>query len=84
MVAIATCWALLTDEINRFLRWFLHLSGYPLVLAPVALLLGIHRLHGLDVPVTSGAGWVPGLLAGLLVLVSTWRARRRIDTYTAF
>jgi hypothetical protein len=84
VVAILTCWALLTDEINRFAWWFLHLSGYPLVLAPVPLLVGAHQLHGLDVPLTVGAAWVPGLLAGVLVLVSTWRARSRIDSYSAF
>ena len=84
VVAILTCWALLTDEINRFAWWFLHLSGYPLVLAPVPLLVGAYRLHGLGVPLTVGAAWVPGLLAGVLVLVSTWRARSRIDSYSAF
>ncbi len=84
VVGVCTCWALLTEEINRFAWWFLHLSGYPLVLAPVALLIGDVLLHGLDVPVALGPAWVPGLLAGVLVLVSSWRARRRIDSYSAF
>lgn len=84
VVAVLTCWGLLTDEINRFVWWFLHLSGYPLVLAPVALLVGAHRLHALDVPLVVGPAWVPGLLAGVVVLVSTARARRRIDSYSAF
>jgi hypothetical protein len=84
VVTLLSCWGLLTEEVNRIVWWFLHLSAYPLILAPVALLVGAARLRGLDVPVTLGAGWVPGLLAGALVWVSSWRARQRIDTYGSF
>jgi hypothetical protein len=84
VVALVACWGLLTEEVNRIVWWFLHLSAYPLVLAPVPLLVGAARLRGLDVPVGVGAGWVPGLLAGVLVGVSSWRARERIDTYGSF
>lgn len=84
VVAVLSCWALLTEEINRFAWWFQHLSAYPLVLAPVALIVGVVRLHSLDVGIGLGFAWLPGLVAGLLVLVSTWRARPRIDTYAAF
>ena len=84
VVAALTCWALLTEEINRFAWWFLHLSGYPLVLAPVALLVGRVLLGRLDVGVALGPAWVAGLLAGVLVLVASWRARGRIDSYSAF
>ncbi len=84
VVAVLTCWGLLTEEINRFAWWFFHLAGYALVLAPVALLVGTVLLSRLDVGVGLGAAWVFGLLAGVLVLVTSWRARRRIDTYSAF
>lgn len=84
VVAVLTCWALLTEEINRIAWWFLHLSAYPLLVAPVPLLIGAHRLHGLDVGVSVGPGWVPGLIAGVLVWLASWRARSRIDTYGSF
>ncbi len=84
VLAVLTCWALLTEEINRFAFWFLHASGYPLVLAPIPLVVGDVRLSALDVPISVGPGWVPGLLAGVLVLVTTLRNRHRIDTYAAF
>lgn len=84
VVAALTCWALLTEEVNRLAWWFLHLSGYPLVLAPVALLVGRLLLGRLDVGVGLGPAWVPGLVAGVLVLVASWRARGRIDSYSAF
>jgi hypothetical protein len=84
VVAALSCWALLTEEINRIAWWFLHASAYPLLLAPVALLVGAHQLHGLDVGLHVGPAWVPGFLAGVLVWVFSWRARSRIDTYGSF
>lgn len=84
VAALLTCWALLTEEINRIAWWFLHLSAYPLVLAAVPLLVGAVQLHGLGVPLGLGAAWVPGLLAGVLVWLASWRARPRIDTYGSF
>ncbi|HEY0239211.1 MAG TPA: hypothetical protein VGC37_11210 [Friedmanniella sp.] len=84
VVAVLTGWALLTEEINRIAWWFLHLSAYPLLVAPVPLLIGAHQLHGLGVGVSVGPGWVPGVLAGVLVWLASWRARSRIDTYGSF
>lgn len=84
VVALLSCWALLTEEVNRIAWWFLHLSAYPLVLAPVPLLVGAVQLRRLEVPLHLGAAWVPGLLAGVLVGLASWRARSRIDTYGSF
>jgi hypothetical protein len=84
VVAVLACWALLTEEINRIALWFLHLSAYPLVLAPIPLLIGAHQLHALRVPLAVGPAWVPGLLAGVLVWVGSRRAWGRIDTYGSF
>lgn len=84
VVALLSSWALLTEEVNRIAWWFWHLSAYPLLLAPVPLLVGTAQLHGLGVHLTLGAAWVPGLLAGLLVWSSSWWARGRIDTYGSF
>jgi hypothetical protein len=84
VVAVLACWALLTEEINRIAWWFLHGAAYPLLLAPVPLLVGAYQLHGLGVGLVVGPAWVPGLLAGALLWVVSWRARSRIDTYGAF
>lgn len=84
VVALLACWSLLTEEINKIAWWFVHLSAYPLVLAPVPLLVGAVQLHRLDVPLGVGVAWLPGLLAGVLVGVASWRARSRIDTYGSF
>jgi hypothetical protein len=81
MVAAATCWGLFFDEINKFFWWPLHLSGYLLVIVPLPLFVGLYLLRASRVTISAGPGWVPAVLAGILVLVVTFRARSRIDTY---
>lgn len=81
VVALVTLVALLMDEINKFFFWPLHLAGWVLVIATVLLWLGAARLGRLGVELSLGPGWIPLLVAGALVLVFTFRARTRIDTY---
>ncbi|WP_375424917.1 hypothetical protein [uncultured Friedmanniella sp.] len=83
VVAVLFCWALFQDEINKFFWWPLHLSGWLLALAPVPLFVGLHQLHSADVDITVRIGWLPVALAGVLILVATFRARSRIDTYAS-
>jgi hypothetical protein len=83
IVAVLTCWSLFQDEMNKFFWWPLHLSGWMLALGPVALLVGVHLLHAANVTISLGAGWIPLALAGVLILVTTFRARGRIDTYAS-
>jgi hypothetical protein len=81
LVAAATCWGLFYDEINKFFFWPLHLSSYLLMAVPVPLFVGQGMVRDLGVSASLGPGWVPALLAGILILVVTLRARKRIDTY---
>jgi hypothetical protein len=83
VVAVLFCWALFQDEINKFFWWPLHLSGWLLALAPVPLLVGLHQLHAAHVDITVRIGWLPVALAGVLILVATFRSRTRIDTYAS-
>lgn len=73
--------AVLFDEINKFFWWPLHLAGYALVVVPVPVLIGLHLLRLCRVTVSVGPAWVPAVLAGVLILVLSFRARHRIDTY---
>jgi hypothetical protein len=81
LVAAATCWGLFFDEINKFFWWPLHLSGYLLLVVPIPLFIGLQLLRANRVVVSAGPAWVPAVLAGLLILIVTFRARNRIDTY---
>lgn len=81
VVAVLLCWALFVDEINKFFWWPLHLAGWALALGFGPLLIGLGMLRSAGVVVGIGAGWVPLTLAGVVILVSTIRARGRLDTY---
>ncbi len=81
IVAILTCWGLFMDEINKFLWWPLHISGWILVAGTIGVWAGVLWLQSLGVDIHLQFGWVPLLIAGLGILVITFRARSRIDTY---
>jgi len=83
VVAVLTSGGLFQNEINKFFWWPLHLSGWLLALSPVPLFLGLRLLHQADVSISIRIGWLPIALAGLVVLVATFRARGRIDTYAS-
>jgi len=48
---------------------------------PIPLFIGLNMVRDLQVNANLGPGWIPALLAGILILVVTVRARTRIDTY---
>lgn len=81
LVAAVTCWGLFYDEINKFFFWPLHLSSYLLIAVPVPLFIGLNMVRDLRVTASVGPAWVFAVLAGILILVVTLRARTRIDTY---
>ena len=81
LVAAASCWGLFYDEINKFFWWPLHLSSYLLIAVPIPLFIGLGMVRDLGVNASVGPGWIPAVLAGVLILVVTLRARNRIDTY---
>ena len=81
LVAAASCWGLFYDEINKFFWWPLHLSSYLLIAVPIPLFVGLSMVRGLEVDARIDLGWIPAVLAGVLILVVTLRARGRIDTY---
>lgn len=84
LIAVVTCWGLLVDEINKFLWWPLHLSGYVLLAAPIALLVGDYLLNVSRVTLDLGPAWLPAALTGIAILLFTFRSRSRIDTYGSF
>ena len=81
LVAAASCWGLFYDEINKYFWWPLHLSGYLLIAVPIPLFIGLSMVRDLGVNARIDLGWIPAVLAGVLILVVTLRARSRIDTY---
>lgn len=83
VVAVLMCFSLFQDEINKFFWWPLHLSGWILALASVPLLIGTYLFHQADVAVSLGPAWVVLSLTGVVILVLTFRAHKRIDSYAS-
>ena len=81
VIAVATSWSLLQEEINKFFWWPFHLSSYLLILGPIPLLIGLSMLREQQVSIDLGPGWIPIAVAGVIILVITLRARSRLDTY---
>lgn len=81
LMAVATVWGLFFEEINKFLWWPLHLAGYLLIAVPVPLFVGASMVRDTGVTIGIGPGWLPSVLAGVVILVTTLRSRSRIDTY---
>jgi hypothetical protein len=81
LVGAVTCWGLFYDEINKFFFWPLHLSSYLLIAVPIPLFVGLNMVRGLRVTASLGPAWIFAVLAGILILVVTLRARNRIDSY---
>lgn len=81
VVGAVTVVSLLMNEIHKLLFWGLHLAGWLLVMATVAMWFGVIELRGFGVDLDLGPAWIPLTLAGIALIVLTLRARSRIDTY---
>jgi hypothetical protein len=81
VVSVLTLVGLFKDEMNKFFWWPLHLSGWLLCLGAVGVLVGSAMLRDLGVDVVLGPGWAPLAVAGVVVLILTFRSRSRIDSY---
>ena len=79
VVAIITAACLFQDEINKFFWWPLHLSGWLLAVGFIPLLIGAALLSRERVELSVLPAWIMLTLAGILVLICTFRSRHRID-----
>ena len=81
VVAAIACLGLFSDEVNKFFWWPLNFAGYPLVLTPIPLFVGLHLERDAGMSVSLGPGWVVAPLVGVLALVASFTSRSRLDTY---
>jgi hypothetical protein len=79
VVAIITAGCLFQNEINKFFWWPLHLAGWLLALSFIPLFIGAAMLSREHVKLTVLPAWIPLTLAGIVVLLCTFRSRDRID-----
>lgn len=79
LLSVPTFWVLYPDDINRWLYRLLVIGSWLLALSVPFVFTGGLLMSQAGVPVSLGLAWLPMLLAGVVLVVATQRARRRID-----
>lgn len=81
LLALITVGGQFVDEINKFFWWPLHLVAYVLMLTAVPTFVGLSMLRAQGGVVSLGPAWAAAALAGIAILVVTFRSHHRIDSY---
>ncbi len=71
-------WVLIVEDVGRWVRRLVMLSGISLLLGASTVILGYQLLNSVGVPTVLGYAWLPTLGAGLIMVVGGRLARRRL------
>jgi hypothetical protein len=80
VTGLASFWVLIADDVGRWTRRLVMVSGVSLLLGASTVILGYQLLTNAGVPTLLGYAWVPTLLAGLIMVIGGRFARRRLVT----
>jgi hypothetical protein len=75
---LASFWVLMVEDVGRWIRRLGMVSGAFLVVSAATVVLGYQLLRSAGIPSTLGIAWLPALLAGLVMTIGAWAARRRL------
>ena len=78
LIGAISFWALIPEDVGRWLRRFAMVAGVSLVLGASTTVLGYLQLSNAGVPSLVGVAWVPTLIAGLILVVGARAARPRV------
>jgi hypothetical protein len=78
LTGIASFWVLIVDDVGRWTRRLVMVSGVSLLLSASTVLLGYQLLTNAGVPTLLGYAWIPTLLAGVIMVVGGRLARKRL------
>jgi hypothetical protein len=80
ITGLASFWVLMVEDVGRWTRRLVLVSGVSLVLSASTVLLGYQLLTNFGVPSLLGYAWLPALSAGLIMLIGARLARKRLVT----
>jgi hypothetical protein len=80
ITGLASFWVLIVEDVGRWTRRLVMVSGVSLLLGASTVVLGYQLLTNAGVPTLLGYAWVPTLLAGLIMLIGGILARKRMVT----
>jgi hypothetical protein len=80
ITGMASFWVLIVEDVGRWTRRLVMVSGVSLLLGGSTVVLGYQLLTNAGVPTLLGYAWLPTLLAGLIMVIGGLLARRRMVT----
>ena len=80
ITGIASFWVLIVEDVGRWTRRLVMVSGVSLLLSASTVVLGYQLLTNAEVPSLLGYAWLPTLLAGLIMVIGGRLARKRLVT----
>jgi hypothetical protein len=78
-LGLVTFWVLAAEDINRWLWRMMVVGGWVLTASAPLVVLGWLLIDRAGVPVLLGIAWLPALLGGVALVVTSYRSRARID-----
>jgi hypothetical protein len=78
LTGLASFWVLIVEDVGRWTRRLVMVSGVSLLLSASTVALGYQLLTNAGVPTLLGYAWLPTLLAGLIMVIGGRLARRRL------
>jgi hypothetical protein len=78
ITGLASFWVLIAEDVGKWLRRLVMVSGVCLLLSASTVVLGYQVLTRVGVPTLLGYAWVPTLLAGLVMVIGARLARARL------
>jgi hypothetical protein len=78
IAGLASFWVLIVEDVGRWTRRLVMVSGVSLLLGASTVVLGYQLLTNAGVPTLLGYAWLPTFLAGLIMIVGGVLARKRM------
>jgi hypothetical protein len=78
LTGLASFWVLIVEDVGRWTRRLVMVSGVSLLLGASTVVLGRQLLTNAGVPTLLGYAWLPTLLAGLIMIIGGRLARKRM------
>jgi hypothetical protein len=82
ITGLASFWVLIVEDVGKWTRRLVMVSGMSLLLSASTVVLGYQFLNQVGVPTLLGFAWLPTLLAGLVMVIGARMARgRQVTTW---
>jgi hypothetical protein len=78
IAGLASFWVLIVEDVGRWTRRLVMVSGVSLLLGASTVVLGYQLLTNAGVPTLLGYAWLPTFLAGLIMIIGGVLARKRM------